>query len=313
MNSRPADKPPIFVYSCARSGSTLLRYIIDTHPAICCPPEISLGPLCEHLRIALDGTLGQFAGAEGGDERWAAVTGEIRRIVSGLMDSYAAAKRKPLWCEKSPVNLWYRDLLREVFPDAKYICLYRNCMDVAHSLIEFSRLSYFDDLFRYVQKNPRNLLAAMVDYWVDQTGRLLAFEREHESQCFRVKYESLVLYPRQTLGPLTEFLGVEWVESLLNDVFKVPHDQGGGDVKVTAAGKIHKSSIGSGSTLNIDFLPDEMLSRMNGVLEQLEYPTVGRDWNSIPSPYLGADSTTEESDGVVKVPDGLRSSRYPDY
>ena len=40
---------PIFIASHARTGSTLLRYIIDTHPALCCPPELALGQLCSAL------------------------------------------------------------------------------------------------------------------------------------------------------------------------------------------------------------------------------------------------------------------------
>ena len=33
---------PIFVLCYARSGSTLMRYVLDTHPQIVCPPELHL-------------------------------------------------------------------------------------------------------------------------------------------------------------------------------------------------------------------------------------------------------------------------------
>ena len=43
------DAPPILVLCNARSGSTLLRYLLDTHPDIAAPPETPLGALCASL------------------------------------------------------------------------------------------------------------------------------------------------------------------------------------------------------------------------------------------------------------------------
>ncbi|MFN2568680.1 MAG: sulfotransferase [Candidatus Dormibacteria bacterium] len=40
---------PIFVVCCSRSGSTLLRYILDTHPLVACPPELHVAQLCRRL------------------------------------------------------------------------------------------------------------------------------------------------------------------------------------------------------------------------------------------------------------------------
>lgn len=211
---------PVFILSCARSGSTLLRYVVDTHPEVCCPVELNLGALCAHLRVAVSGTLGGALDAAADKrETERAVLAEVRRIVSELMGSYAAARHRRLWCEKSPANVRYRELLHEVFPDARFICLYRNCMDVVYSLIEFSRLSFLDDLFHYVQKNPGNLVEAMIDYWVGQTTRLLAYERQNSAKCLRVKYETLGLCPRQTLESLTAFLRVGEDLGLLDKIW----------------------------------------------------------------------------------------------
>src|ERR1700730_4284019 len=40
---------PLFVLCGPRRGSTLLRYILDTHSQIASPGEIELGALCAHL------------------------------------------------------------------------------------------------------------------------------------------------------------------------------------------------------------------------------------------------------------------------
>ena len=37
---------PVFVLSVARSGSTLLRFILDSHPELACPPETNVGQVC---------------------------------------------------------------------------------------------------------------------------------------------------------------------------------------------------------------------------------------------------------------------------
>jgi hypothetical protein len=41
--------PPVFVLCGARSGSTLLRFILDAHPELACPPETNIPALCAQL------------------------------------------------------------------------------------------------------------------------------------------------------------------------------------------------------------------------------------------------------------------------
>ena len=95
-------------------------------------------------------------------------------------------------------------------------------------------------------------------------------------------------------------------------IFSTPHHlDGGGDRKIRVTDKIHKSSIGRGSSVPLKYISDDTLRTMNRLLSELEYPPVGPDWNRAPSPYLAADSTTEESETTIRVEDGLRSSpRY---
>lgn len=278
--------PPVFILSCERSGSTLLRYIVDTHAEICCPGQLYLGQLCRDLHTTTLYSLGQTIDASSEEERGRLITSEVRRVVDELMGKYAKAKGKRMWCDKTTLNLQHLKILDTVFPDAKYLCLYRNCMDVAHSSIECSRLGFMAELAPYVRQNPENIVAAMVENWIDKTGRLLAFEREHREQCFRVKYEDVVLSPTETLRRMFAFLNLEWSDALLDAVFTSPHDPGFGDRKILFSKKINQSSIGNGSTLPREDLPADLLDRMNRLLEELEYPTVGPEWGSVRSPYL---------------------------
>ena len=301
-NQSPAT-PPVFVLSCERSGSTLLRYIIDTHPQVCSPAHLHLGQLCSGLYTSIFYSLGQGID-EALRERFVLV--EIRRVVDELMQRYVSAKGKQMWCEKTTENLQYVNLIHDVFPDARYICLYRNCMDVVHSSIECSRLGFIPELVPYVQKRPDNIVAAMVDSWIEKTTKLVEFESAHAAQCFRIKYETLVAEPSQTLSAMFAAQGLEWDERLLNEVFSTQHDQGSGDRKVLFTKKINTDSIGRGSTISRSLIPDDLLEKMNRLLARLDYPPVGDDWDNAPSPYLRTEITSEESETVSSVEDMFR-------
>jgi protein-tyrosine sulfotransferase len=287
-----------------------LRYIIDTHPEICSPGELHLGLLCENLgHVANLLSVGEVAGTTNLEDRWQRVNAEVRRMVTDLMSTYATSKGKRLWCEKTPRNLGYLDVLNAVFPDAKYICLHRNCMDVVHSCLESSKVGFFVDISYYAKNIPstyaRNALghaSVFADSWADKTSKLLAFEREHEGQCFRLKYESLVVEPEATLQAMFEFLGVEWDESLIDAVFKSRHDQGPGDKKVMYSKKIYTKYIGMGSSVSRRYLSSEVLEKVNSLLDELDYPIIGPDWNTAPSPYLAMTAREEESE-AAKIAD----------
>src|SRR5262245_55263685 len=86
----------IFILSTPRSGSTLLRYILDTHPDICCPGEISIGALCAHLSTAVHYTTAQLR-ASNETHRARLTAAEVRSVVDSLMNSYAELKKKSIW------------------------------------------------------------------------------------------------------------------------------------------------------------------------------------------------------------------------
>ena len=267
-------KQPIFILSCVRSGSTMLRCIVDTHPNLCSPGHLKLGPLCAALYMATYYSLGKLPDIETEEQRDQLAIKETRRVVADLLGRYAQGKGKNHWCEKSTVNIDYLEILAKVFPQAKYICLYRNCLDVAYSCIKFNPLGYMSELASYVQKRPTNLVAAMIDNWLEKNNKLIGFEQTHANQCIRINYESLVLQPEQILAKLFCFLGEPWDERLIDSIFQVPHDQGEGDVKVWFSGKINKDSIGGGTAIPLTAISDELMVEINTLHQQLGYPTI---------------------------------------
>uniref|UniRef100_UPI00138F0109 sulfotransferase family protein n=1 Tax=Methylogaea oryzae TaxID=1295382 RepID=UPI00138F0109 len=181
---------------------------------------------------------------------------KTRAAVTGLMDEYAKADQARLWCDKSLVNLPHLPLIDRVFPNAKYICLYRHCLDFVHSYLSMSRLGFLPEICGHVQKSPHNVVAAIAEYWVERNSAIQAFERAHPGRCFRVNYESLASRPGETLTALFGFLGLEWDDSLLEKTFGQP--AGGfaeGDIKFHFSKKIHTASIGGGASLPVETIP----------------------------------------------------------
>jgi protein-tyrosine sulfotransferase len=203
------------------------------------------------------------------------------------MSAYATSRGKRLWCEKSVDNLACLSSLKNVFPDARYICLYRNCMDTVHSLFERS-LGTSPRVSPSCHPYDKNEVCLYVNHWIHDTGLLLAFEQENADRCIRVRYEDLVIAPAGILKPVFEFLGLEWDVNILDSVFLTQHTAGPGDLKVMFTREIHQKSLGKGSAISRQCITEDLLQKMNSTLERLAYPPVGPDWDETPSPYNNA-------------------------
>jgi len=68
---------PVFVLCNGRSGSTLLRFMLDAHPDLACPPETNLPGLCVQLATVWSLIEGAPMSANRGDEK-RKVAGEKR-------------------------------------------------------------------------------------------------------------------------------------------------------------------------------------------------------------------------------------------
>ncbi|HEX2271744.1 MAG TPA: SCP2 sterol-binding domain-containing protein, partial [Pyrinomonadaceae bacterium] len=88
------------------------------------------------------------------------------------------------------------------------------------------------------------------------------------------------------------FLGLEWDEKLIDQVFAVPHDVGAGDPKVPFSSRIYQHSIGKGAAIKLETVPRPLLTKINELLRELDYPEIGPNWNNEPSPYLPAGIST---------------------
>ena len=262
--------PPAFVVSSERSGSTLLRYLLDTHPQIASPGELNLGQLCAHLNLVLSRT-------RPADPDPGAALREVRRIVSEIMEAYLQRNRKTVWCEKSPGNAPFLAILARTFPDARFLCLYRNCRDAAYSCYASLPHGVMPEHARYVSRYPESFPLAMIENWIDKNELILAFERQHPSRCLRVRYEDLVTSPDVEMARVTRFLGVAWDPAILQRAFQVAHSPGGGDTKVRQETSVHTRSIGLGGQMPLTAVSPATITRANELLTALNYAPLRRE------------------------------------
>jgi hypothetical protein len=261
----PDAAGPIFIVSWVRSGSTLLRYLIDTHPAVACPAEIELGPLCERLLA----TLVLTADPELDEHRQQADSiAQTRQIVGEVMSRYARRRGRRIWADKSPLNVQHLETLRAVFPRGRFICLYRDGVDVVHSCVEHLPLAPLEEMQPFVDRAGGDAFLGAVDGWLDAVDRMLAFEQRHAGATWRVTYEALVRDPNEVLRALFAWLGLAWDPDLVERAFVEPHDEGPADPKTQYAHRIETSSVGRGrSAWSCDLEP----SRRRALDERLAW------------------------------------------
>lgn len=280
----------------------MLRYVLDAHPEISCPPELHTGALCGRLAWSYSLALGHRLASEGkpsdGDAPPAPVLAQVSRTVHEMMAMCLERTGKARWCDKSVTSVDHLELLHGVFPDGRFIMLYRNCMDVVQSALDVSRFGYSGYGFlSYIVRSPENTVAGLIDYWCDKAERALAFEALHPEATFRVRYEDLVHDPAGTVPGLLDFVGVARADELIGRVFSTPHEDGPGDANIAFTKEISQTSVGKGSAVPLQQIPDRQRERMNELLCRLEYPLVGDDWDRRPSPYARAGRPAPRAGG----------------
>ena len=204
----PSSFAPIVLGGCGRSGTTLLRMMLDSHRRICCGPESSL-----FRRRAVD-------------TRWLADRfelghGEVRAIYDAaasrpaFIEGFAALcmKRagKARWAEKTPRNISRIAEIFRCFPAARFVHVLRDGRDVACSLRTHPRHKVVDG--KLVPTGIRRPIAGCARRWV----RDIESSRRwwSDPRFMTVRYEDLVLDPRPALERLMALVGEDWDEAML--------------------------------------------------------------------------------------------------
>lgn len=264
-----------------RSGSTLLRFLLDAHPDLACPPETRLPAMCTQLATVWQ----QLAGAPAPKDRdqppvlLPAVAG-IRQTVNLMIGPYLARRGKRRYCDKSLGAAEHVGVLREVFPGARFVCLYRHPMDVIASGIEACPWGLtgfgFDG---YAAGSPANAVKALAQFWADNAAQILAAEELLGERAYRVRYEDLVADPEGVADGIFRFLGARPAPGVSAACFAPERERlGAGDYKIWHTTRISADSVGRGWAVPAGMMGPALMAAVNELAGKLGYAPVDKDW-----------------------------------
>jgi hypothetical protein len=210
---------PFFIVGNDRSGTTMLRLILDRGRDVAIPPE---SMFLTDLADERDPGPGDAAAAAALAARvwrhpkvrlWELPGGpppvppgvvgpEAYRVaVEAPYRAYARKEGKPRWGDKTPHYVHHVDALLEVWPAARFVVLVRDGRDVALSL-------------RRMPFGPNNAWAA-AQWWARGIRAGERARRDHPDQVLRVRYEDLVRRPGEEVLRVCAFLGLGYEADML--------------------------------------------------------------------------------------------------
>lgn len=211
---------PIIVGS-PRSGTTLLRFMLDSHPNLAIPPETGFFQIAQDLRQEGDVLRKEFfkslvefpAGIPAWpdfeiprEQFWASLM-EIEpfNVAEGFRTFYrlyAARFGKTRWGDKTPLYCMKLDEIRKILPEARFIHLIRDGRDAALSL----RKMWF---------SPGWQIETQAAYWRDcvLAARNAGVNRP---DYLEVRYEDLILKTPETLKQICTFIDLPYDEVVLS-------------------------------------------------------------------------------------------------
>lgn len=206
---------PVFVGACPRSGTTLLRAMLNHHPELAIPREsrfvleawrrrTDFGDLRERRnrrqlarwifrrKTARPGRFG--VRPRKGVRRLVAAPPTIGSVLGTCFALYAENQRKPRWGDKRPLYIRHLDAVFAMFPDAQFLTMVRDPRAIVASI---RKLGWYD-------------VPTSIAIW---QAAIAATERWKQrlapDQLLQIRYEDLVDDPEVVLGRVTQFLGLD--------------------------------------------------------------------------------------------------------
>ena len=181
---------PAFVMCSVRSGSTLLRVLLDSHSRIHSPQELHLRDLT--VKVKTD-YAAKALGEIGLDDE------QMRFLLwDRLLQRELVAARKEILVNKTPNDVFIADRIARCWPDARFIYLLRH-----PGAIERSRH----------QTRPQDTPERNANMVLRYGNAIEQARADHPG--LTVRYEELTADPRDATKRLCAFLGVQWEAGML--------------------------------------------------------------------------------------------------
>src|ERR1017187_785720 len=276
-NPTSARPDPLFVMCEARTGSTLLRFLVDAHPDIACPSETNLPALCHELVTLWSIMTGHPVPSRLLPSQHPVLPDEVlsglRASIDLMMSAHLERVGKTWFCDKSLGSAMHAKLLLQLYPNTKFVCLYRHPMDVIASGLEacpWGLVGYgFDP---YIAATPGNSVLALARFWLERIAQIMSVEEDFPDQCLRVRYEDLVSDPDQVMSEVFRHLGIPPMPDIASRCFRSePENLGAADYKIWYTNKITSDSVGRGWKIPANLITPPIIDGINQLLERLGY------------------------------------------
>lgn len=229
------DYPPLFIIGNPRSGTTLLRLIINAHAQFVVPPE------CGFIQWL-------FSSYKGWTATWCRDAGKVNKFLVDLancrkmetwhldMDelekriqvtepaSYAElcntvlaqymAQEKPeavRWGDKNNYYIQHTDTLQSIFPHARFLCIVRDGRDVACSYQEL--INRANKSSTYYPNLPYDI-SEIAREWASNNQVIKNLITSEKASW--VRYEDLVHKPEEAIREICAFLAVPFESRMLD-------------------------------------------------------------------------------------------------
>ena len=213
-----AAKPPVFIVGSPRSGTSLLRNILNRHPALAICGEThfyhyiytrqrafgDLGDLRNRRRLVEEylalRRIQRLGMDHAGLSEWLLREAtSYQALFTSLLEYYAHSQGKTRYGEKTPQHALFTEVLCGWFPGAAILHLIRDPRDVAASLRE--------------KPWAANHVVANARVWLHNNRA--AMRSRHQPGYLLVHYESLVNHPERELARICGHLGEEYCAGAL--------------------------------------------------------------------------------------------------
>lgn len=220
----PLPKPPRlpmpFIVGAPRSGTTLLRFMLDAHSDLAIPPETGFLIPCAQLKTKKENLEEELVQAilhfpvdapawEDFQISEADFRAKIRRIrpltvaegVRAFYELYAARFGKPRWGDKTPLYCMHLDVIEKLLPEAHFLHIIRDGRDAGLSL-------------RNLWFSPGDDITTLAAYWY----RVVSTARAQGAGCrhyLEVRYEDVVLRTEDVLRQICSFLELSYEPAML--------------------------------------------------------------------------------------------------
>ena len=206
--------PAPFIVGVPRSGTTLLRMMLDAHPELAVGPETHFLP--KMLALSTNpNPLGEVIAEIRGSERWldfglsstdlerairGVSPGTLSNAVRAFYKLYASKFAKPRWGDKTPGYLLHMNAIQTILPESRFIHIIRDGRDVALSILPL----WF---------GPNTVKDAAL-WWQE---RIAAARRQASAlpHYIEVRYEDLLQHPEEVLQRICGFLELDYSPRML--------------------------------------------------------------------------------------------------